>query len=629
MRKPMIYGLAMFCCIASAALGQSKQQQQIETGLKMTPIQKGQVEYTTPAPEDVSKCKLERIEKGIRIIDPNGLTLREFLDDNGDGAVDQWRYFRDGIEVYRDIDENGNKKADNYRWFNTAGTRWGVDADEDGTIDAWKILSVQELSAEIAMALATGDEARFARILMTPDELKQLGLGEEKYKLMVEKIRAAKENFKGVLEAKPLSAKAVWVQFSGSRPSTFSAGTDGAEKDVDYYENVTCVVNNAGKDAEIGIGTLVRVGTVWKTLDCPQSVTPDNVNELAAGNVFIRIQSHSAAGAAGAVSPNMEELNKLDQRIINAATTQEITDLQIKRADLLEGMAQSATGEDRAQWIRSLADGITGAVQQGTFPDGLERMKKLYDSLKENEEDKNLAAYVQFRRMSTEYTLSMAKSGKSWMQVRNKWLEDLGDFIKNYPDAPDTAEAMLQLAMENENDGMDDKALELYQKIVSTFPDSTSAAKANGAVTRLNSVGKPLPFVAPIYGMEGKQVNVGNLKGRIIVLHFWTSWMNEASRDMDRIKELLAKRKDVVVFGVNLDNDVKEMAAFLEANRISWYQIHEQGGLDSRPATMLGIFSIPTVIVVGPDGTVVNRNAQVSELEDIVKELPQPKSAKP
>ena len=41
------------------------------------------------------------------------------------------------IEVYRDVDANFNGKADLYRWLGTAGTRAGVDRDEDGQIDAW------------------------------------------------------------------------------------------------------------------------------------------------------------------------------------------------------------------------------------------------------------------------------------------------------------------------------------------------------------------------------------------------------------------------------------------------------------------------------------------------------------
>ena len=75
---------------------------------------------------------------------PAGETLRQFVDSNADNKVDQWRYFRGGIEVYRDVDKDFDGKADQYRWLGTAGTRWGLDIDEDGEIDRWKSISPEE-----------------------------------------------------------------------------------------------------------------------------------------------------------------------------------------------------------------------------------------------------------------------------------------------------------------------------------------------------------------------------------------------------------------------------------------------------------------------------------------------------
>ncbi len=62
------------------------------------------------------KCtiKAEKVDgqTGWVVRDPHGQILREFVDTNGDNVVDRWSYFKDGIEVYRDIDSNYNGKAD-------------------------------------------------------------------------------------------------------------------------------------------------------------------------------------------------------------------------------------------------------------------------------------------------------------------------------------------------------------------------------------------------------------------------------------------------------------------------------------------------------------------------------------
>ena len=148
--------------------------------LKLTPIQKD-VDYATPAKEDIEQCtiKAEKFnsQTGWVIRDKAGQMLRRFVDTNADNVVDQWSYYLDGLEVYRDIDADFNGKPDQCRWFNTAGIRWGLDTNEDGKIDRWKEISAEEASDELVRALAEKDPARFARLLLTADELKTLGLG--------------------------------------------------------------------------------------------------------------------------------------------------------------------------------------------------------------------------------------------------------------------------------------------------------------------------------------------------------------------------------------------------------------------------------------------------------------------
>ena len=133
--------------------------------LKLTPIQKD-VDYATPAQQDLEKCtiKAEKLnnQTGWVIRDKSGTILRRFVDTNADNVVDQWSYYLDGLEVYRDIDADYNGKPDQCRWFNTAGIRWGLDTNEDGKIDRWKEISAEEASDELVRAIAERDTTRFA-----------------------------------------------------------------------------------------------------------------------------------------------------------------------------------------------------------------------------------------------------------------------------------------------------------------------------------------------------------------------------------------------------------------------------------------------------------------------------------
>src|SRR5262245_1696443 len=155
MTSAFTLGIAFFAVASVQAASPT-----VEQALKLAPIQKD-VDYDVPSAAEAPKCtiKAEKLggQTGWVVRSPGGQILREFVDTNGDNVVDRWSYFKDGIEIYRDIDENFNGKADQYRWLNTAGIRWGIDKDEDGRIDSWKTISAEEVTAEVVHALRDKD----------------------------------------------------------------------------------------------------------------------------------------------------------------------------------------------------------------------------------------------------------------------------------------------------------------------------------------------------------------------------------------------------------------------------------------------------------------------------------------
>ena len=92
-------------------------------------------------------------------------------------------------------------------------------------IDAWKVISAEEATAEAVAAIRNRDAARFARLLLTPDELKALGLGPAKTKEVEAKIVAAPAAFTELVKnQKAVTPKTNWVHFGGTRPGMVPAG---------------------------------------------------------------------------------------------------------------------------------------------------------------------------------------------------------------------------------------------------------------------------------------------------------------------------------------------------------------------------------------------------------------------
>lgn len=603
----------------------------VEQALKLMPVQSG-VDYDRPSPEEAAKCKIlaKKINGHVGWIveSPEGVILRKFVDTNDDNVVDQWSYYKDGLEVYRDIDSNFNGKADQYRWFHTGGSRWAIDANEDGVIDSWKSISAEEVTAEVVAAIATHDADRFARLVLTPTELKSLGLGKTRAENVSEKIAKALAEFKAMsARQKTVARDAAWVQFSASRPGVIPAGTDGSTKDLRVYENVMAILENSGKHGQVQIGTLVQVGDVWRVIDMPQPLSEGQAENTAAPSGFFfqasltRRNDMAGAGGNDTAQKLLADLETLDHETAKATTPEEQSRSVGRRADLLDQIAAAAkTPEDRSMWLRQLADMISAAVQSGTCSDGADRLKTLFEKVQKSDADKTLAGYVKFRQLTAAYVLSMQAPKADYSKIQAEWLKTLEQYIGDYPAAADAAEAMLQLAISQEFVGQEDDARKWYVRISKEFPDSSAAKKAAGAQTRLDSVGRPIALTGQ--SPQGSVVDLARYRGKVVLVQYWATWCGPAKADMATLKDLRNRYgHSFTVIGVSLDNNVKDLNAYLSENPLPWPQIYEEGGLDSRPANVFGILTVPTMVLIDQQGKVVSRNIAIADVEAEVKKL--------
>ena len=607
-----------------------------EDALKLAPVQKD-VEVDIPAPADVARCtiKAERIngQTGWVVRDGTGQTLRRFLDTNGDNVVDQWSYYADGLEVYRDVDSTNNGKADQFRWLNTAGSRWGLDNNEDGRIDSWKSISAEEASAEAVQAMAQHDMPRFALLLLSDAELQSLGLGEGRAKDLGVKIAAAPAAFKGISTGggaqKVSTTKTSWVSFGGSRPGIVPAGTDGSTKDVMVYENVVAMISSAGQNGQVQVGTLVKVGDVWRVVDAPQPLS-EGQTELTAGGFFFRPSAaNRPENGGGANGPDaqtqqlLSELEQVDKLAEAAKTPEEEAKMAAQKADLLEKIANVVTSpEERNQWLRQLADMVSAAVQSNTWPEGVGRLKTLYEELAKDPGGADMAAYVEFRYLTADYGRRLA-NGDAYEPVQAAWLENLKKFVADHPKGSDSAEAMLQLAIAEEFAGQEENAKKWYTQILEGFPESATAKKAGGAVTRLDSVGKPIQLRGPNAADAKTTVDLEKYAGKVVLIQYWATWCEPAKVDLAQLKELQAKygKSGFAIISVSLDSKPEDLTEYLKTNRLPWAQIYEPGGLDSRLANEMGILTLPTMILVDKSGNVANRGIHITELDREVGNL--------
>ena len=186
----MVLGLT---CVSGQARAQGTSNEATAANLlKLRPSQPG-VEYDTPADEATrNACKVEPVlndenkSMGYALRDPQGKMLRRFVRARGK-RMDQWSYYQDGFEVYREDDLNGDNHLDQCRWLNSGGSRIAV--IERGKIKAWSQISAEEASKVLVQALVTGDTALLETVMASPAELTESGMPKD----VVAKLAAAAE----------------------------------------------------------------------------------------------------------------------------------------------------------------------------------------------------------------------------------------------------------------------------------------------------------------------------------------------------------------------------------------------------------------------------------------------------
>lgn len=631
MRKRHILASALLATVAvnlSPAAAQSNTPS-VQAALALRPVQ-GDVDYEKPDATAAAKCRVESLSEngwtGFLVLAEDGHRLRRFADTNGDREIDLWCYYDSGVEVYRDVDADFNRKADQYRWLGTAGSRWGLDQNEDGKIDSWKSISAEETSAELVAAIAAQDKSRFERLLISPSEIDSLQLGDELTKKITDARELALREFtRFASEQKSLETSSKWVHFAASRPGVVPAGSFGSQTDITVYENAVAMFDTKGTNGQLAVGTMVQVGSLWRIINLPQLTGEGSIADSSgfffSGSSLALAQRTTSESMAGDIQKLVSDLEKIDLAL-QSSSGSAAAKLHDQRADCLEGIIAASEPAQRAGWIRQLVDTVGAAIQDGSYPNGIDRLKALSGKLRADERDQQ--AYVDFQVISSEYALrlSQVQAQKDFPAVQEWWLTSLEKFVNEHDKTAEAAQAMLQLGLSKEFEDDEKAALQWYTRVASGYSTTDTGRKAAGAVRRLESVGREIPLTGST--LDNKPFDLARLKGKPVVIHYWATWCEPCKQDMKVLRELQARyqRAGLQIVGVNVDGVRSDAIKFANEAKIAWPTLFAEGGLDASPlASTLGVQTLPTMLLIDAKGKVVRHNIAASQLDEEIDRM--------
>ncbi len=606
--------------------------------LKLKPSQLG-VEYDTPTDEATrNACKVEPVVNaenrkiGYALRDPQGKMLRRFVSARG-GRMDQWSYYQDGFEVYREDDVNGDNHLDECRWLNSGGSR--IALIEGGKVKSWKQISAEEASKVLVQALVAGDAGLLETVMASAAELADAGVPKD----VVAKVAAAAEKRPEQLAAlrKQLigwNAQTMWNRFDGTFPHVIPADPAvGLAKDVTLYENAmaipgtTAAQQNAAKMAFLQVPDMIQLGSTWKFVDLPHAIDPEKPIVAAASSLRSLLFDR-----AGNVEPRDEEMelalkaladyDAKSAPLLQNGDKKGIARYHVNRIPFVRDLVKkSKNADEKLSYSKQVVDSLISALRTGLYPEGRKPLEAII-----NEGDR-LASYAAYSLIDADFAMKNDEDGANFVANQKKWMAELEKFLDKFSESEEAAPVLFHLANANEFNADEAKAREQYERLVKNYSATESGKKAAGALRRLDLAGKALSIAGT--GLENETVDSSKYRGKPVLIVFWASWATPVKQDMPELVKLYEKHKKdgLEIIGVNLDNDRAEVVAFLKEQRISWPQIFEAGGMESRLAVDYGIILLPSMFLVDSDGKVVNRNLRTSA--EVDRQLEKMLAAKP
>ncbi len=620
MKIKLAITLGLWTVIGATAFSQTPTP---EVALQYKPSQKD-VEYDSPLVADVKKCRveLEKFEKnfGFAVYEPNGLILRRYFDANGDRYIDAWRYYKNGIEVYRDIDSDFDQKIDQVRWLNTGGTRWGVDKNQDGKIDSWKFLSAEEATRVAVNSLVSGDMATLSTVLITKSDLDSLGISDSIATELLRQVQEPSAAARTIMSKGLLTSQSKWTRMDASMPSLIPMDDKKATADLLVYEGAMTFVETGGKHGIVQIGEMIKVGDVWKLTQIP---TPMSGNEIVTSAGLLMRPASLPSQGGSELTEKMQEILKqledLDKKGPGPNSTKaEFVAYHIKRKKIIERLiAEAQAAQQRDLWTQQLINTLVSLIQLGEV-DAVKELRELEVSIQKNNATSPLLALIAFQSLFAQYSLaSNTKDPKDQQKAHEKWFMELDKFVSNFPNSDQAVDALLQLAVNAEHNQKPDVARRYYKQLGLRKDVPGAEARANGALRRLDLVGTTFKLSGKDVG--SRTIDVASLRGKAYVVCFWEMNSLTFNEDLPVLKALLEQyaERGFAIVGICTDQDTKAITTYVTTNKVNFPSIHDPASNENfnTLAMQYGIYKNPLMFLVDRDGKVVSNDITVNDLK--------------